>query len=449
MWIPECLVPSGRLRPGGRGKCSAVSEPWDEYPDVPSVWEEDDCLPLEQLHPLVYGASRRLLDAGEEDGAVSAAWNALRDLLRARLDSQEDGMRLIEEIGPARSARLNLTPNQTLSQRSQHEGVRHLLRGLVSYARNPIAHDSAHPFAENRDDAIHVLTVMSLVAGHLEASGTRANVQEAVDLLCEPDVPLKDQAIAAAISRAGRSQFGPLVHAIVTRLGERQDDPRIARALVAGYTLALHRSVDPEVFQTAARATSRLLMRAPTTNSGLVLLQPGVTHRLDPFAYAKVLSMIDTAREGEGGDALMSAARAGEIAASVKKADGERIARQKLTALQEGDAASAVAAVEFLAAALNDDRPRGPTPLQERFIGVVVERLGTRGEKEIDEALRRAFPFSSLSFNLYLIEGLRKAEAESDVSHLHSEFVREFASLNRWPRRRDSVVSRELASCGA
>jgi uncharacterized protein (TIGR02391 family) len=383
-----------------------------------------------------------LLDAGDEDEAVSAAWNALRDLLRARLNSHQDGMRLVEEIGPARSAQLNLTPNQTLSQQSQHEGVRHLLRGLVSYARNPIAHDSAHPFAGNRDDAIHVLTVMSLVADHVEAAGTRANVQEAVDLLCEPDVPLDDQAIAAAISRAGRSQFGPLVHAIVSRLGEKQGDARVASALVAGYALALQRSFDPEVFQTAARETSRLLMKAPTTNSGLNLLRPGVTHRLDPFAYAKVLSMISLAGEGEEGDSLVPAARAGEIAASVKKADGERIARQQLVTLKEGDAVTAAAAIEFLAAALNDDHPRSPTSLQESFIAAISERLGTLGESEIDAALRRAFPFSSMSFNLYLIEGLRKTEAESNASDLHSAFVREFEKLSRWPRRRGGVGSR-------
>jgi uncharacterized protein (TIGR02391 family) len=400
------------------------------------MWDEDECLPLEQLHPLVHGASRRSLDAGKEDEAVSAAWNALRDLLRARLNSHEDGMKLVDEIGPARSARLNLTPNQTLSQQSQHEGVRHLLRGLVSYARNPIAHESAHPFAGDRDDAIHVLTVMSLAAGHVEAAGTQENVQEAVDLLCEPDVPLDDQAIAAAISRAGRSQFGPLVDAIVTRLGEKQDDARVASALVAGYTLALQRSFDPEVFQIAARATSRLLMKAPTTNSGLILLLPGVTHRLDPFAYAKVLSVIDLAGGGEGGDSLVPAARAGEIAASAKKADRERIARQQLVTLKEGAAVNAAAAVEFLAGALNDDQPRSPTPLQERFIATVSERLGNRGESEIDAALRRAFPFSSMSFNLYLIEGLRKAEAESEVSDLHSALVQEFGNLNRWPRRR-------------
>jgi uncharacterized protein (TIGR02391 family) len=405
------------------------------------MWGEDDCLPLEQLHPLVHGASRRSLDAGEEDEAVSAAWNALRDLLRARLNSHEDGMRLIEEIGSARSARLNLTPNQTLSQQSQHEGVRHLLRGLVSYARNPIAHNSAHPFAGNRDDAIHVLTVMSLVADHVEAAGTRANVQEAVDLLSEPDVPLDDEAIAAAISRAGRSQFGPLVYAIVTRLGEKQGDARVVSALVAGYTLALQRSVDLEVLQIAARATSRLLMKAPTTNSGLILLRPGVTHRLDPFAYAKVLSMINLTGEG---DSVISAARAGEIAASVKKADGERIARQQLVTLEEGDAVTAAAAVEFLAAALNDDRPKSPTPLQERFIAAIAGRLGFRGENEIDTALRRAFPFSSMSFNLYLIEGLRKTEAESDVSDLHSAFLREFENLNRWPRRRRGLARGDL-----
>lgn len=412
-----------------------MSEPWDEYPDVPPMWDEDECLPLEQLHPLVHSASRRFLDAGEEDEAVSAAWNALRDLLRARLNSHQDGMKLIDEIGSARSARLNLTPNQTLSQQSQHEGVRHMLRGLVSYARNPIAHDSAHPFAGNRDEAIHVLTAMSLVAGHVEAAGTRANVKEAVDLLCEPDVPLDDEAIAAAISRAGRSQFGPLVDSIVTTLGERQDDARVSSALLAGYTLSLQRSVDPGVFQAAAHATSRLLMKASTTDCGLLLLRRGVTPRLDPFAYAKVISIIDKPGEKENSP-LLPPSRAGEIAASVKEEDCERLARQRLSELKDGDAVSAGEAVEFLANALHEDQARSPTGLQERFIAVTAERLANRGEREIDASLRRVFPFPSLSFNLYFIEGLRKAEAGSDVSELHFAFVREFESLNRWPRRR-------------
>lgn len=409
-----------------------MSEPWDEYPDVPPVWSEEECLPLEQLQPLVHGASRSLLDDGDEDAAVRAAWNAIRDLLRARLNSHEDGMKLIEEIGPARSARLNLTPNQSLSQQSQHEGVRHLLRGLVSYARNPIAHDSAHPFQGNRDEAIHVLTVMSLVADHVEAAGTPADVQEAVDLLCEPDVPLDDQAIAAAISRAGRSQFGPLVEAIVTKLGTEQDGSRAADALLAGYGLALRRPLDKEVFGVAARAVSRLLMKAPTTATGLRLLRPGVTNRLDPFAYAKVLTIV----KSEARDRIVPAARAGEIAAGLKPADRERIARSLLTTLRDGDAVAAAEVIDILAAALNEDRPRSPTSLQERFISVVAERFGSRGESEIDGALRRAFPFSSFSFSLYLIEGLRKADAGGEASKPCAEFVREFEHLGRWPRSR-------------
>lgn len=278
------------------------------------------------------------------------------------------------------------------------------------------------------------------MAGHVEAAGTRANVQEAVDLRCEPDVPLDDQAIAAAISRAGRSQFGPLVDALVIRLGERQDDTRVASALVAGYTLALQRLRDPEVLQTAAHATSRLLMKAPTTSSGLLLLRPGVTHRLDPFAYAKVLSMINPAEEG---DSLMSAARAGRNSGLREEGRRRRIAQQPLMNLKEGDAVTAAAAVEFLATALNDDRPRSPTAFRSAYRGD-FRATGNRSESEIDAALRRAFPFSSMSFNLYLIEGLRKAEAESDVSDLHSAFVREFENLSRWPRRRAGLARDDL-----
>lgn len=125
-----------------------LSEP-DNYPyDVPPVWTEEECLPLDHLHPLVHDAARQHLDQDEAGEAIHAAWAALRDLLRSRLGSTKDGAALVEEIGPAKAARLNLTPNRTESQRNQHEGIRHILRGLVAYARNPIAHDSSNPFAE-------------------------------------------------------------------------------------------------------------------------------------------------------------------------------------------------------------------------------------------------------------------------------------------------------------
>jgi len=344
-------------------------------------------------------------------------------------------MKLIEEIGPARSARLNLTPNQTLSQQSQHEGVRHMLRGLVSYVRNPIAHDSARPFADDREDAVHVLILMSLVAGYVEAAGSAANVQEAVDLLCEPDAPLDDQVIAAAVSRAGRSQFGPLLKKIIEVLGTRQKEERIARALLAGYYLVLSRSVEPGVYEMAAHAASRLLMRAPTTQTGLALLRPGVTSRLDPYAYAKVRGFVEVIGVGEVQDPVISASRAGEIVGSMRDADRERITRKQLATLKGGEPSLAAEAVEFLAAALHEEGPRASTPSQNRFIEGIAEGLG-KGEAEIDKSLRRVFPFPSMSLNLHLIDGLRKADAESSGSALLSEFVAEFESVDRWSRRR-------------
>jgi uncharacterized protein (TIGR02391 family) len=370
-------------RPGTVHILRPVSEPWDEWPDVPPVWGEEECFPLEQLHPLIHEASRRRLDASEDDEAVLAAWNALRDLLRARLNSPADGQKLVDEIGSARSARLNLTPNQTLSQQSQHEGIRHMLRGLVSYVRNPIAHDSASPFADDREDAVHVLILMSLVAGYIESAGTPANVQEAVDLLCEPDAPLDDQVIAAAVSRAGRSQFGPLVKEIVNALGTMQQDERTARALLAGYHFVLSRSVEPGVYETAAHAASRLLMRAPTTQIGLALLRPGVTSRLDPYAYAKVLGFVGVKGAGKVQTPIISAFRAGEIVGTMRDADRDRLTRKQLTTLKGGEPHLAAEAVEFLAAALNEDQPRAPTPLQSRFIEGSLRGSGMKRPKSI------------------------------------------------------------------
>lgn len=254
---------------------------------MPPMWSEEECLPLDRLHPLIHEASRRYVDSGQEGEAVLMAWTALRDLLRARLKSHEDGMRLVEEIGPAQSARLNLTPNQTLSQRNQHEGIRHILRGLVAYVRNPLAHDSLNPFAGDFYEAIQVLAMMSLVAEHVESAGTTADVEQAVELLCEPDVPLDGQAVAAAVARAGRSQSGLLVDRIIDRLRTKPGG-RAERALLAGYHLVLSRNFDPAVFESAARVTSQLLMKAETTALGLRLICEGVARKLDPFAYAKV-----------------------------------------------------------------------------------------------------------------------------------------------------------------
>jgi uncharacterized protein (TIGR02391 family) len=392
-------------------------------------------LPARTTHPLIHQASRRWLDAREDDEAVLAAWNALRDLLRARLSSQADGQKLVDEIGPARSARLNLTPNQTLSQQSQHEGIRHMLRGLVSYVRNPVAHDSASPFADDREDAVHVLILMSLVAGYVESAGTPANVQEAVDLLCEPDAPLDDQVIAAAVSRAGRSQFGPLINEIVNALGTMQEDERIARALLAGYDFVLSRPVEPGVYEAAAHAASRLLMRSSTTQTGLALLRLGVTSRLDPYAYAKVLGFVGVAGVGTVESPAISAFRAGEIAGSLRDEDRDRITRKQLATLKGGEPQLAAEAVEFLAAALREDEARAPTSLQSRFIEGIAKALRNQ-EAEIERAFRRVFPFPSMSLNLYMTEGLRKAAAEPTSGTLLPEIAAEFSSLDGWPRRR-------------
>jgi hypothetical protein len=137
---------------------------------------------------------------------------------RARLGRDDDGRALVDAIGAAESdPQLNLTANSTRSQRSQPDGVVHILRRLVAYARNPSAHSSDGPFDGDWWTALHVLTMMSLVAVHLEGSGSPADVSGAVHILTQPDVPLDDRAIAAAVTRAGRNQYEPLMVAILRR----------------------------------------------------------------------------------------------------------------------------------------------------------------------------------------------------------------------------------------
>lgn len=423
-----------------------MSEPDEFYDyDAPPVWSEDECLPLDQLHPLVHEAARTHLDAGREAEAVEAAWVALRDLLRSRLKSGSDGAALVDEIGAASAARLNLTPNRTQSQRSQHEGVRHMLRGLVSYVRNPIAHDSSNPFDGDWTAALHVLVVMSLVAEHLEVAGTEADVAEAVELLCQPDVPLDEQAIAAAVTRAGRSQYEPLVEAIVARLAGKSHDGASVDGLLAGYHLVLSRSAAPEVSAAAADGASDLLKHAGTTPLGMRLLRRGVTQGLDPYAYAKVLSLIRSSLDSPGDPGTIPISEAGRLAATLKSEDRELISRDQLAALEKGGTEGAAQAVHFLLVALPEDAGANPTPLQGKFSTAVARRLAEGREPELKDALRAAFPSSSLNFNLAIHNALRELERETPDGGVLSELVGEFGDIRRWRRSSADTSTRSMA----
>ncbi len=270
-----------------------------EYEDEPpAVWQEDECLPLDELHPLIDNAARPLLNKGDEAAAIEAAWRALRDLLRERLGSHSDGRALVDAIGMAdRDPSLPLTPNRTPAQRSQHDGVVHLLRGVVAYVRNPTAHESESPFARDWWTALHMLVVMSLCASHVEDAGTAEHVRKAIAIISQRDFPRTSDAVGAAVGRVARNQRARFIAGLLVRargLAQRKD-PRLA-GLIAGYDHVMALSGNPaSVLETASAGASDLLLRTSTTEAGMRFLAPGVTERLDPAAYVKVCVMLTTA----------------------------------------------------------------------------------------------------------------------------------------------------------
>ena len=105
-------------------------------------------LMLHDLHPLIARAADPHWADMDYAAAVRAAWFALRDELRVKLDVDLDGTKLMDAIGEGRP-RLLLTDFSNETEENMHRGVVRILVGLVLYVRNPMMHDSKLPHGDD------------------------------------------------------------------------------------------------------------------------------------------------------------------------------------------------------------------------------------------------------------------------------------------------------------
>ncbi len=74
----------------------------------------------------------------------------------------------MREVLDSQHGFLRLSPLQTLSQRNEQEGLKHLCLGLVSAIRNPHAHEPTQELPMTREDTLDILSFISFLYRQIE-----------------------------------------------------------------------------------------------------------------------------------------------------------------------------------------------------------------------------------------------------------------------------------------
>ena len=229
---------------------------------------------IADLHPLVAVAADEPWARKEYAEAVEAAWYALRDVLRDKLDSTADGLRLVNLIGE-NDPNLLLTDFATETDQSMHRGIVSMLRGVALYVRNPMAHDAGPPSGDEPARCWEYLTIMSLCARHAVSAIQPTTVERIVSEASQRRFSGSREAVADLVAALPAAHLPDLVSALVVayqNAAAAGDDRQVAR-LVAVYLHALD-GLDgraPAV-KRATRICAGLLADDSTFDGGLDLL---------------------------------------------------------------------------------------------------------------------------------------------------------------------------------
>ena len=105
--------------------------------------------------------------------AVFEATKSVAEKLREKTSLTSDGTALVDEalgIGKAGYPRLAFNRLDTESERSEHTGLMNLIKGVFGAFRNTTAHAPKIHWAVSEQDALDILTTLSLVHRRLDAA---------------------------------------------------------------------------------------------------------------------------------------------------------------------------------------------------------------------------------------------------------------------------------------
>jgi uncharacterized protein (TIGR02391 family) len=268
---------------------------------------------FDELHPLIAEAAQGPWLSSDYPSAVKAAWFALRDLARQRLNEPNlDGAQLMERIGDT-NPRLPLTEMANESERDVHRGVWRFLVGTTFYVRNPEMHQTRSPVDGDRVGAFERLVVMSICARHLDAASSPVAVDEALAEASQARFPRTLSAADDLVHSVSTGDREQLVEGLMNALAQAaelgEEEKAITLRLV--YLRALHRlgPGDPPV-RTAASRCERWVMDDTTLRLALLMLTSTTYSMLKPRHQDKVaLLLIDDVKAGTCQDGAVSGAK--------------------------------------------------------------------------------------------------------------------------------------------
>ena len=247
----------------------------DENLEVAYFDTGDRRLNFDELYPLIAEAADDAWGREDYPAAVKAAWFALRDLARQRLNERNlDGVQLMERIGDI-DPRLPLTEMANDTERDMHRGVWRFLVGTAFYVRNPEMHQTMSPVHGDRTATFERLVVMSVCARHLDAATSPVSVEEAVAEASQARFP---RTLAAAddlvhsVSMGNRRQLVEgLMDAFARAAVTGEEEKAMTLRLV--HQRALHRlGPEDDAVRVAASRCERWVTEDTTLNLAILML---------------------------------------------------------------------------------------------------------------------------------------------------------------------------------
>lgn len=126
-----------------------------------------------KVHPDVLKFCRAELVADNYFHAVFEATKSIAEKLRQRTGLSSDGAQLVDEalaIGKAGHPRLAFNSLVTESEKSEHSGLLNLIKGLFGAFRNTTAHAPRIHWQVTEQDALDILTTISLIHRRLDVA---------------------------------------------------------------------------------------------------------------------------------------------------------------------------------------------------------------------------------------------------------------------------------------
>ena len=101
--------------------------------------------------------------------AVLEATKSVAEKIRQKTGLTSDGAELVDQaFGLKSGPKLAFNTLQTESEQSEHTGLMHLIKGLVGLFRNPTAHAPKITWSMKEQDALDLLTMVSLIHRRLD-----------------------------------------------------------------------------------------------------------------------------------------------------------------------------------------------------------------------------------------------------------------------------------------